>query len=96
MYLKKGEHILRVTFDTDNTNLDNLTFTADGQTGMAAPLKWKPVSGTFFVFDMQGRLLGKVWGMEGSSLDNALRSRFQNMGTYLVKQGNWVKIIRVE
>ena len=96
MYLKKGEHILRVTFDTDNTNLDNLTFTADGQTGMAAPLKWKPVSGTFFVFDMQGRLLGKVWGMEGSSLDNALRSRFQNMGTYLVKQENWVKIIRVE
>ena len=49
--------------------------------------------GTYQVFDMQGRSLGKVEVAPGATIVATLKARFQNAGVYLVRQGS--KMIRV-
>ena len=49
--------------------------------------------GTYQVFDMQGKLLGKVEVAPGATITSSLKARFQNSGIYLVRQGN--KMFRV-
>ena len=56
-------------------------------------LQMTAVGGTFQVFDMQGRLLGKVEVAPNGTLATSIKARFQNSGIYLVRQGS--KMIRV-
>jgi uncharacterized repeat protein (TIGR02543 family) len=50
---------------------------------------------TFQVFDMQGRLLGRVDVANGASLADALFAKFQKTGVYMVKQGSKFQQVRV-
>jgi hypothetical protein len=54
------------------------------------------MGGTFQVFDMQGKLLGKVELAEGASLKEAIAAKFNASGVYTVKQGSLIKTISVE
>ena len=52
-------------------------------------------AGTFQVFDMQGRFLGKVEVAPGTTVTSVLKARFQNSGIYLLKQGSTMQRIAV-
>ena len=52
--------------------------------------------GTFQVFDMQGKFLGKIEVAPGSSVTSALKARFQNPGVYLVKGNSRLHRIAVK
>lgn len=52
-------------------------------------------SGSFQVFDMQGRYWGMLELKPGSSLKDAVATQFQQFGKFLVKQGNSAKIVTV-
>jgi hypothetical protein len=51
--------------------------------------------GTYQVFDMQGRSLGKLEVAPGSSVTSLLKARFQNSGIYLLKQGRTMHRVSV-
>lgn len=62
---------------------------------IALPLRLNIAGKTFQVFDMQGRLLGHVDVVNGSSLNDALKAKFNKAGVYMVKQGNMITQVRV-
>ncbi len=62
---------------------------------IASTLRLNAVGKTFQVFDMQGRLLGRVDVVNGSSLNDALKAKFNKAGVYMVKQGNMITQVRV-
>ena len=53
-------------------------------------------SGTYHVFDMQGKYLGKVELRDGSSLKEAIGNRFTRSAVFMVKRGSFSKVISVE
>jgi len=63
---------------------------------IAGQVKLSRMGGTFQVFDMQGKFLGKVELVEGSSLKEALAAKFNASGVYMVKQGSVIKTVSVE
>jgi hypothetical protein len=63
---------------------------------IAEQVKLNRMGGTFQVFDMQGKLLGKVELAEGASLKEAIAAKFNASGVYTVKQGSLIKTISVE
>ena len=54
------------------------------------------LAGTYQVFDMQGKFLGKVELKEGSSLKEAVGAKFSRASMYMVKRGGFAKMIAVE
>lgn len=62
---------------------------------IVSTLRLNAVGKTFQVFDMQGRLLGHVDVVNGSSLNDALKAKFNKAGVYMVKQGNMITQVRV-
>ena len=54
------------------------------------------LAGTYQVFDMQGKFLGKVELKDGSTLKDAVGSKFPHSAIYMVKRGSVAKIISVE
>ena len=54
------------------------------------------MSGSFQVFDMQGRFLGKVQLNAGASVAEVLKANFKNSGIYMVKQGNFMQRVAVK
>ena len=54
------------------------------------------LAGTYQVFDMQGKFLGKVELKEGSSLKEAVGAKFSRASMYMVKRGGYAKMIAVE
>ncbi|MBO5422342.1 MAG: glycoside hydrolase family 11 protein [Fibrobacteraceae bacterium] len=100
--LTAGEHVLRVTIATANTNLDYVKFTLPGYTppaedpsAIATTLRLNAVGKTYQVFDMQGRSLGQVDVVNGSSISDALFNKFQKTGLYIVKQGSLIQKVKV-
>ena len=63
---------------------------------IAGQVKLNRMGGTFQVFDMQGKFLGKVELVEGSSLKEVLAAKFNASGVYMVKQGSVIKTVSVE
>jgi hypothetical protein len=63
---------------------------------IAGQVKLNRMGGTFQVFDMQGKFLGKVELAEGSSLKEAVAAKFNASGVYMVKQGSMIKTVSVE
>jgi hypothetical protein len=62
---------------------------------IVADLRLNAAGKTYQVFDMQGRNLGKVDVVNGSSVASALFAKFQKAGIYMVKQGNKMTQVRV-
>ena len=54
------------------------------------------MSGSFQVFDMQGRFLGKIQLNAGASVAEVLKANFKNSGIYMVKQGNFMQRVAVK
>jgi hypothetical protein len=54
------------------------------------------LAGTYQVFDMQGKFLGKVELKDGSSLKEAVGAKFSRASIYMVKRGGYAKMIAVE
>ena len=54
------------------------------------------MAGIYQVFDMQGKFLGKVELKDGSTLKDAVGSKFPHSAIYMVKRGSVAKIISVE
>ena len=108
--LSKGEHVLRVSVLEANTNIDFVKFDLPGYVppedsgnggeggdiqAIASTLRLNAAGKTFQVFDMQGRLLGRVDVANGASLADALFAKFQKTGVYMVKQGSKFQQVRV-
>ena len=95
--LTKGEHVLRITIASANTNVDYVKFSKEGgePQAIAADLRLNAAGKTFQVFDMQGRNLGKVDVANGASIADALFAKFQQTGIYMVKQGSKLTQVRV-
>ena len=83
--LTKGEHVLRITVANDNTNIDYVKFSKEGTTAIAQQVRMNGVAGTVQVFDISGKLLGKVEMVPGVSLSEAIATKFQKSGVYMVK-----------
>lgn len=139
--LSKGEHVLRITIASANTNVDYVKFSLPGassgdDTGSQTGDNTNPqtgdntnpqagdntnpqvgdnpgvtnpedpqvimnmgvvnVSRTYQVFDMQGKFLGKVEVAAGSSVVNAVATKFHKAGIYMVKNGSFAKRIAVK
>ena len=63
---------------------------------LPADVKTFGMAGTYQVFDMQGKFLGKVELVSGSSLKEAVGSKFTRSSVYMVKRGSYAKTIAVE
>ena len=63
---------------------------------LPAEIKTFGMAGTYQVFDMQGKFLGKVELKDGSTLKDAVGSKFPHSAIYMVKRGSVAKIISVE
>ncbi|WP_367186256.1 glycoside hydrolase family 11 protein [uncultured Fibrobacter sp.] len=67
----------------------------DPQALAAANLRLNVAGKTLQVFDMQGRMLGKVDVANGASIAEALFAKFQKVGIYMIKQGSKFQTVRV-
>ena len=67
-----------------------------GPDALPADVKTFGMAGTYQVFDMQGKFLGKVELMSGSSLKEVVGSKFTRSSVYMVKRGSYAKTIAVE
>ena len=76
-----------------------LVFTTGSEGGnpqaIASTLRLNAAGKTLQVFDMQGRMLGKVDVANGASVAAALLAKFQKAGVYMVKQGSKFQTVRV-
>ena len=63
---------------------------------LPAEAKLFGLAGTYQVFDMQGKFLGKVELKAGSTLKEAVGNKFQRSSIYMVKRGGYAKAISVE
>ena len=76
-----------------------LVFTTGSEGGepqaIASTLRLNAAGKTLQVFDMQGRMLGKVDVANGASITEALFAKFQKVGIYMVKQGSKFQTVRV-
>ena len=94
--LTKGEHVLRITIANDNTNVDYVKFSKDGgMTGIAQPVLMNSVARTAQVFDIGGKFLGKVELLPGKSVSEAVATKFQKSGVYMVKTASGIQKVRV-
>ena len=93
--LTKGEHVLRITVANDNTNIDYVKFSKEGTTAIAQQVRMNGVAGTVQVFDISGKLLGKVEMVPGVSLSEAIATKFQKSGVYMVKTAAGIQKVRV-
>ena len=105
--LTAGEHKLRITIATANTNIDYVKFSlpggevvtppsGDSTLALVSTLRLNELGGTYQVFDMQGKFLGKVDVAAGASLKAAIKAHFQGAGVYLVKRGNFMQRVAVK
>ena len=62
---------------------------------LPADVRLDASTGTFQVFDMQGRHLGSVEFAPCMSVNDVLKARFQNSGVYLLKQGSTMHRVSV-
>ncbi len=93
--LTAGQHVLRITIEDANTNVDYVTFSSVGSTALSDRIHLNVSSANYEVFDMQGRSLGRIQVPAGSSLSEALSAQFRTAGIYMVKQGSRLQKIRV-
>lgn len=93
--LTKGEHVLRITVANDNTNIDYVKFSKEGTTAIAQQVRMNGVAGTVQVFDISGKLLGKVEMVPGVSLSEAIATKFQKSGVYMAKTAAGIQKVRV-
>ena len=63
---------------------------------LPAEVKTFGMAGIYQVFDMQGKFLGKVELVSGSTLKEAIGSKFPRSAIYMVKRGSVAKIVAVE
>ena len=72
-----------------------LVFTTGEPQAIASTLRLNAAGKAYQVFDLQGRLLGRVDVVRGATIADALFAKFQKAGIYMVKQGNHVTQVRV-
>ena len=96
--LTKGEHVLRITIATANTNVDYVKFSLPGNniTSLSSNIRLSNKDMSFQVFDTQGRFLGNVKVAAGTTVKDALKANFKNAGVYMVKQGSFMQRIAVK
>ena len=86
-----------------SSSSDALITAPAGSSSSAGPSDALPVevktfgmAGIYQVFDMQGKFLGKVELKAGSTLKDAVGSKFPHSAIYMVKRGSVAKIVSVE
>lgn len=92
--LAAGEHVLRVIFDDSYTNIDRITFVEKEQTALKNSFAVKTSAGAAKVFDLQGKFLGTVDIVE-NSIEKAIAAKWNRAGTFLVKRGTRVEMVKV-
>ncbi len=94
--LTAGQHVLRITIEDANTNVDYVTFSlANDTTVLLDRLRLNVADANYEVFDLQGRSLGRIQVPAGTSLSEVLSAQFRTAGIYMVKQGSNLQKIRV-
>ena len=79
-----------------SSNIAQSSSSAVPPDALPADVKTFGMAGTYQVFDMQGRFLGKVELVSGSSLKEVVGSKFTRSSVYMVKRGSYAKTIAVE
>ena len=69
---------------------------SSGPSALPAEIANFGMAGTYQVFDMQGKFLGKVELKDGSTLKAAVGSKFPHSAIYMVKRGSVAKVVSVE
>jgi hypothetical protein len=69
---------------------------SSGPSALPAEIVNFGMAGTYQVFDMQGKFLGKVELKDGSTLKDAVGNKFPHSAIYMVKRGSVAKIVSVE
>lgn len=67
----------------------------DGPVVIAQPVSLNKITGSVQVFDINGKFMGKVEMLPGVSLSEAVASKFQKSGVYMVKTSAGVQKVRV-
>ena len=67
----------------------------EGPTVIAQPVSLNKITGSVQVFDINGKFMGKVEMLPGVSLSEAVASKFQKSGVYMVKDIQGFKKVRV-
>lgn len=67
----------------------------DGPVAIAQPVSLNKISGSVQVFDISGKFMGKVEMLPGVSLSEAVASKFQKSGVYMVKTAAGIQKVRV-
>jgi hypothetical protein len=67
----------------------------DGPVAIARPVSLNKVTGTAQVFDIAGKFMGKVEMIPGTTLSDAIASKFQKSGVYMVKTAAGIQKVRV-
>jgi len=103
--LEAGTHTLRVEFTGGYVNVDKIVFT-EGEVDKSSPytppasirdIRMSLNSGkSVQVFDLQGKFLGLVSVAKGGNVVQAVKTRVQKSGVYLVKQGGSVQRIAIK
>ena len=69
---------------------------SSGPSALPAEIVNFGMAGTYQVFDMQGKFLGKIELKDGSTLKEAVGNKFPHSAIYMVKRGSVAKIVSVE
>ena len=83
--------------NTDNGGTGTFTPTTPGDIYAALPseMKFNSASKTYRIFNTQGRYLGNIELQTGSSLSEAIFSKFGKAGIYMVKNGSKAMTVKV-
>ena len=85
-----------VSFSSDALVTAPAGSSSSGPSALPAEIVNFGMAGTYQVFDMQGKFLGKVELKDGSTLKDAVGNKFPHSAIYMVKRGSVAKIVSVE
>ena len=77
------------------TNAEPGSEGGDGPVVIAQPVSLNKITGSVQVFDINGKFMGKVEMLPGVSLSEAVASKFQKSGIFMVKDIQGFKKVRV-
>ena len=95
-YLKMFDKAHPLEVPASSSSETKVESSSSQTTGLHVAQNLELMSGSFQVFDMQGRFLGKVQLNAGASVAEVLKANFKNSGIYMVKQGNFMQRVAVK
>ncbi len=91
-----GKHPLAVPVPESSSSEAKAESSSSGTVSLHEAPKMQFKSGSFQVFDMQGRYLGSMKVEAGATVNEVLKANFKSAGIYMVKQGGYMQRFSVK